>query len=178
MSRPLTLTLSPRRGERGQDGEDVGTLFTAEVAANDNAGAPANDNGFASAPGAIPTELEMQNVTREIALEDDDAATGWRGLALLLVISAAAHVALFGGLGRSGHRPLAKARKKPPTEVTVSVAPPPPPPAPTEAKPAPKAVAHKTAVRAPAPPPGAPPPPPQAETPADFSGTTLTNDGP
>ena len=37
----------------------------------------------------------MQNVTREIALEDDDAATGWRGLALLLVISAAAYYAVF-----------------------------------------------------------------------------------
>jgi protein TonB len=36
-------------------------------------------------------------------------------------------------------------------------------------------------VRAPAPPPTdapPPPPPPEAETPADFSGTTLTNDGP
>lgn len=154
-------------------------LFTAEVAANDNAASPANDNALASAPGAIPTELEMQNVTREIALEDDDASTGWRGLALLLLISVAAHVALFGGLGRAKHHPQAKARKKAPTEVTVSVAPPPPAPTPPEAKPAPKPVAHKIAVRAPAPPPDAPPPPPpQAETPADFSGTTLTNDGP
>src|SRR5204863_984454 len=70
-------------------------------------------------------------------------------------------------------------RKRPPTEVTVTVAPPPPAPTPPEAKPAPK-VAHKLAVRAPAPPPpdARPPPPPQAETPADFSGTTLTNDGP
>ena len=47
----------------------------------------------------------MQNVTREIALEEDDAATGWRGLALLLLIGVAAHVALFGGLGRARARP-------------------------------------------------------------------------
>jgi len=41
--------------------------LTAEPAANDNAVGAANDN----ATGAIPTELEMQNVTREIALEED-----------------------------------------------------------------------------------------------------------
>ena len=153
---------------------------TAEIAANDNGAEAANDNAIAPAPGAIPTELEMQNVTREIALEEDEAATGWRGLALLLVVSVAAHAALFGGLGRAGHRDPAKPRKRAPTEMTVTVNPPPPAPAPPpEAKPAPKAVAHKIAVRAPAPPPDAPPaPPPEAETPADFSGTTLTNDGP
>ena len=84
---------------------------TAEVAANDNGAEAANDNAIAPAPGAIPTELEMENVTREIALEEDEAATGWRGLALLLVISMAAHVALFGGLGRGGHAGPAKARR-------------------------------------------------------------------
>ena len=157
----------------------MGTLYTAEVAANDNSADAANDNATASAPGAIPTELEMQNVTREIALEEDEAATGWRGLALLLVISVGLHVALFGGLGRGGHTGPAKPRKRPPTEMTVTVKAPPPAPKPPEAKPAPK-VAQKAAVRAPAPPPpdAPPPPPPQAETPADFSGTTLTNDGP
>ena len=36
----------------------------------------------------------------------------------------------------------------------------------------------RCARRAPPPPDAPPPPPPQAETPADFSGTTLTNDGP
>ena len=177
---PLTLTLSRKR-ERGPDpGDDVSTpRFTAELAANDNAATPANDNAVAPAPGAIPTELEMQNVTREIALEEDEAATGWRGLALLLVISVGAHVALFGSLGRGGHTGPAKPRKRPPTEVSVTVKAPPPAPKPPEAKPAPK-VAQKAAVRAPAPPPpdAPPPPPPQAETPADFSGTTLTNDGP
>ena len=155
----------------------MATQFSAELAANDNAAVAANDNGIPVGP--IPTVLDMQNVTREIALDEDDAATGWRGLALLIVVSIAAHAALFGGIGRGGHGALAKARKRPPTEVTVAVAPPPPAPPPPEAKPAPK-VAHKLAVRAPAPPPpdAPPPPPPQAETPADFSGTTLTNDGP
>jgi periplasmic protein TonB len=96
---------------------------------------------------------------------------------LLVLISIAMHAALFAGVGR-GPRAEAKARKRAPSQVTVSVAPPPAPP-PPETKPAPKAVAHKNAVRVPAPPPDAPPPPsPPAETPADFSGTTLTNDGP
>jgi len=153
----------------------VGSLFAAEVAANDN-GAAANDN--AVAPGAVPTELEMQAVTREIALEEDEAATGWRGLALLLLVSVGVHVALFGGLAGGRHPSLAKTHKRKPTEVSVTVAPPPTPP-PLAAKVAPRPVAHKIAARAPAPPPDAPPPPPpQAETPADFSGTTLTNDGP
>jgi TonB family protein len=176
---PLTLTLSRKRARGPDRGDDVPTLFGAESAANDNAGSPANDNAVAPLPGAVPTELEMENVTREIALEEDEAATGWRGLALLLAISAAAHVALFGGLGRGGHAGPAKPRQRPPTEVSVTVKAPPPPPKPPEAKPAAK-VAQKAAVRAPAPKPAdaPPPPPPQAETPADFSGTTLTNDGP
>ena len=118
----------------------MATQFSAELAANDNAAVAANDNAIPV--GALPTELmaaelAMQNVTREIALEDDYAATGWRGLALLIAISIAAHAALFGGLGRGGHGgPLAKAHKRPPTEVTVTVAPPPPAPTPPEAKPA------------------------------------------
>ena len=152
---------------------------TAEVAANDNGAEAANDNAIAPAPGAIPTELEMQNVTREIALEEDEASTGWRGLLVLLLISVAAHAALFGGLGGTWRGEKAKPRKRPPTEMTVTVKPPPPAPKPPEAKAAPKAAAPKIAARAPAPPPEAPPPPPpEAETPADFSGTTLTNDGP
>jgi len=162
-------------------GDDVSTSHTAELAANDNAANPANaanDNALAPAPGAVPTELEMQNVTREIALDEDEAATGWRGLALLLIVSVGIHVVVFGGLGRGDHRAQAKPRKRP-TEVSVTVKAPPPAPKPPASKPEPK-VAHKLAVRAPAPPPpdAPPPPPPQAETPADFSGTTLTNDGP
>jgi hypothetical protein len=158
----------------------VATSFTAEIAANDNAAGAANDNAIALVPGAIPTELEMQNVTREIALADDEDATSWGGLALLLLVSVALHVALFSGLGR-GHSADARPRKRPPTEVSVTVNAPPPAPPPPAAKPAPRPVAHRLAVRAPAPPPptnAPPPPPPEAETPADFSGTTLTNDGP
>jgi len=154
----------------------VATFIANELAANDNGAEAANDNGLP--PGAIPTELEMQNVTREIALEDDEEASGWRGLMLLLVVSVAVHVALFAGVGVGSRRSLAKAHKRKPTEVSVTVAPP-PAPTPPAAKPAPKVAARKIAVRAPAPPPDAPPPPPpQAETPADFSGMTLTNDGP
>jgi TonB family protein len=156
----------------------MGTLFTAELAAEDNAAVAANDNAVALVPGAIPTGLELENVTQEIALDEDEGGAGWRGLALLVLISVTAHAALFGGLGRTGQHGDAKPRKRPPTEVTVTVK---PAPAPPEAKPAPKAVAHRVAVRAPAAPPPreAPPaPPPEAETPADFSGTTLTNDGP
>src|SRR5690348_1382975 len=89
----------------------VSALFTGDTAANDNAANPANDNALAPAPGAVPTELEMQNVTREIALEEDDESTGWRGLALLLIVSVGFHVAVFGGLGRSNHHAQAKARK-------------------------------------------------------------------
>lgn len=154
----------------------MATFLAGELAANDNGAEAANDNGLAS--GAIPAELEMQNVTREIALEDDDPTTGWRGLALLLIVSVAAHAALFAGVGRVRQHAAPKAHKRSPSQVTVTVAPPPAPP-PPEAKPAPKPAAHRIAVRAAAPPPDAPPPPPpQAETPADFSGTTLTNDGP
>src|SRR3954468_5858654 len=103
MSTPRTSwPLAPRL-----EGEDMATPFAAELAANDNAADAANDNAIADAAGAIPTELEMQNVTREIALDEDEAATGWRGLVLLLVISVAAHVAVFGGLGRAGHRDAA-----------------------------------------------------------------------
>jgi protein TonB len=155
----------------------LATFLADELAANDNRADAANDNALA--PGPIPTELEMQqNVTREIALDEDESSAGWRGLALLVIVSVAAHAALFSWAGRDRHHAQAKAQKKRPTEVTVTVAPP-PAPTPPEAKPAPKPAAHKIAVRAPAPPPDAPPPPPpQAETPADFSGTTLTNDGP
>jgi protein TonB len=154
----------------------VGTVSANEVTANDNGNEAANDNALTTGP--IPTELEMQNVTREIALDDDETSSGWRGLALLLIVSVAAHAALFTWAGRDRHVAQAKAHKRRPSEVTVTVAPPKPPKAP-EVKPEPKPVAHKIAVRAPAPPPDAPPPPPpQAETPADFSGTTLTNDGP
>jgi len=176
----VSLALSPLRGARGPDGDDVGIRYTAEATANDNGTEAANDNGLTTGP--IPTELEMQNVTREIALDDDEMSSGWRGLALLLIVSVAAHAALFAWAGRDRHAAQAKAHKRRSSEVTVTVAPPKPPKAPQETpEPEPKPIAHKIAVRAAAPPTptlAPPPPPPQAETPADFSGTTLTNDGP
>ena len=119
MCEPLSLAHSPLRGAMGPDGDDVAT------AANDNAAEAANDNATADTAGAIPMEPEMQNVTREIALEEDEAATGWRGLAMLVLISIAAHAALFGGLGGTWHRGEARPRKRPPTEMTVTVKPPP-----------------------------------------------------
>jgi len=49
----------------------VATFLADEATANDNGTEAANDNALTTGP--IPMELEMQNVTREIALEDDDA---------------------------------------------------------------------------------------------------------
>jgi outer membrane biosynthesis protein TonB len=115
------------------------------------------------------------------ALTADEAGGGHRALALLLGVSIAAHVAMFGGLGRFTHGAGAP-RRRPPVQVTMEVAPPrpaPPPPVAEKASPpAPRAVARKVVARAPEP--AAPPPPPAAEpeAPADFSGVTLTNDGP
>jgi outer membrane biosynthesis protein TonB len=64
--------------------------------------------------------------------------------------------------------------------MEVSPPKPAPPPPAEKAPPPPKPVARRLAVRAPAPT-AAPPPPPSAapppESPADFSGVTLTNDG-
>ena len=122
----------------------------------------------------------MQNVTREIALEEDDAATGWRGLALLLLISVAAHVALFGGLGRAKHHPTGEGAQEAADrgDRDGRAAPARAHPARGEARPeagraqdrgARPGAAARTRRR---------PRRPQAETPADFSGTTLTNDGP
>jgi protein TonB len=130
--------------------------------------------------GVIPGRPQLAAVTAEISGDDEDETGGKRWLAALLIVSVAAHVGLFLGLGH-GKRGAPAGRRRPPSEVTVSVAPPPAPPPPVaEPKPAPKAAPRRLAVRtAPPPPSNAPPPPPaEAETPADFSGTTLTNDGP
>ena len=112
---------------------------------------------------------------------NDDEGGGGRALALLLGVSILAHVAMFGGLGRFTHGAAGAARRRPPAQVTMEVAPPrraPPPPVAEKAPPpAPKAVARK--VVAPAPTPAeAPPPVAEPDEPADFSGVTLTNDGP
>jgi hypothetical protein len=99
-------------------------------------------------------------------------------LAWVLGVSLAAHVALFGVLGPRG-APHAPARRRP-VEVTMEVAPAPPvapiPPAP--AAPKPRAVARRLVARAPATSAPAPSTPAPADAPADFSGVTLTNDGP
>jgi protein TonB len=104
-----------------------------------------------------------------------------RVLALLVVASIAAHAALFATLGRSAAAPDAGTRKRRPAQVIMEVAPPrsAPPPIAKEPPPPLKPVARRIAARAPAPaeapPPAAAAPPP--ESPADFSGVTLTNDG-
>jgi hypothetical protein len=108
---------------------------------------------------------------------------GGRALGALLVVSIAAHVAMFGGLGRFTHGAGGAPRRRAPVQVTMEVAPPkpapPPPPVEKAPPPAPKAIARRAAAPTPAP---AEAPPPAAaqpeEAPADFSGVTLTNDGP
>jgi protein TonB len=102
----------------------------------------------------------------------------WTGVC---VASLSLHVAAFGGLG--GHPTMGREpRPKPPTLVEMEVAKPKETPPPPETKPAPKVpkLAMARPVRASAPKPSAAPPPaaPVEETPADFTGTTLTNDGP
>jgi protein TonB len=95
------------------------------------------------------------------------------------------HVAAFGGLGASRSDGFGRPHKRP-TTVEMEMAPPKAPPPPEPAKPAaaPKArlavarPARVNALRPAAPPPPHAAPPPVAETPADFTGTTLTNDGP
>ena len=101
----------------------------------------------------------------------------------LLLISVAIHVAAVVSIGKGHSEPRRKA--KTPTLVTMTVAPV-APPAPTAVaaagSPAARQVAPKRAAPRPAktavaaPRPAAPAP--QAETPADFTGVTLTNDGP
>jgi TonB family protein len=106
--------------------------------------------------------------------------------AVVVGASLGLHAVAFGGLGRGGWGvDKGGVRKRKPASVEVTMAPrketPPPPPA------APKPAGHKQrvavarpAAKAPAapPPPEAAPPPPAAESPADFTGQTLTNDGP
>jgi protein TonB len=104
--------------------------------------------------------------------------------AAVVVASLGLHAVAFGGLGKGGWGSEGNApKKRKPATVDISVnppkAPPPPPVAPkAEAKPklAMARPAPKAAPASPPPPTAAPPPP--AESPADFTGQTLTNDGP
>jgi periplasmic protein TonB len=108
---------------------------------------------------------------------------------LVVVTSLGVHAAAFGGLaGRAaGGGAGAKQRRSPAlVEMSVPPAPPPPPPPPAAPRPAaPRAAPRIATARAPArtaprpaPPPASEAPPPAAETPADFTGVTMTNDGP
>ena len=100
----------------------------------------------------------------------------------LLVLSVAIHVVAVAGVGKGGGARRPKVR--PPTLVTMEVSAPKPPPPPVPEPEAPRAakVSHRIAAARPAKAPVAAPrsaaPEPQAETPADFTGVTLTNDGP
>lgn len=113
------------------------------------------------------------NKTKEMA--------GWLGV---VAMSIAVHAAAFADLGRTQGGP--RARPRPPARVEIAVAPPPrelppalaAPVAPHAARlPAthrtPRAAAHAARVS-----PAAAPPAAAEPAPADFSGLTLTNDGP
>jgi hypothetical protein len=102
----------------------------------------------------------------------------------VVVASLSVHAAAFGGLGRGGWGAEGAPRRRKPATVDISVNPSKPTTPPPEA---PKVVEHKQrlamarpAAKAtpPAPPLPAAAPPPPAESPADFTGQTLTNDGP
>jgi TonB family protein len=106
----------------------------------------------------------------------------WAGVVLA---SVAMHAVAFGGLGHGGRGGERATRKRLPATVEMTVAPPrePPPPlaeAPRPAAPKPRlAMARRAAkVRSAETPPPAAEPPAAAETLADFTGQTLTNDGP
>jgi TonB family protein len=106
---------------------------------------------------------------------------------VLFGVSLGAHAVGFAKLNQMGRTvPVVRASKPSFMEMTSAPKPSPPPPEPARSaeKPAPKAARRlavasprATPAAAPAPVRAAAPPPPVAETPADFSGTTLTNNG-
>lgn len=108
-------------------------------------------------------------------------AASWAGIVLA---SLGMHAVAFGGLGHGGWGGEDAPAKRRPTMVEMSVAPrkvpaPASPEAPKPAAPKPRLAMAPHAARrnTPATPPTAEPPA-AAETPADFTGQTLTNDGP
>jgi protein TonB len=118
--------------------------------------------------------------------QNEDPAMRARGQWLVWVgvvgASLGAHAVAFGGLGRGGWHDDGFGKRRKPAMVEMTVA----PPKPKAPEPEPKAepAAHKLALARPArtkaaaaPPPPSAAPPPAAESPADFTGTTLTNDG-
>jgi protein TonB len=101
----------------------------------------------------------------------------------VVLASLGVHAVAFGGLGRGGWGNDGAPRKRQPATVDFAVTPakpaPPPPEAPKAVEPKPRLAVARPAPRAAAtPPPPAAAPPPPAESPADFTGQTLTNDGP
>lgn len=116
--------------------------------------------------------------------QPSDRDEGGSGLLLgLVVTSVAVHLAIFGGLGSAARVRHAGHRARPHSAVDIevaapraAVASPPPTPAQAPARPlARSAVRHAPARSAPMP---VTPAAPVPEAPADFSGVTLTNDGP
>jgi outer membrane biosynthesis protein TonB len=126
-----------------------------------------------------PTNVGPQ--ARALATRDFGEEAGGRWLIVLGVASLAVHAALFSALGRA-RVGATHAHPRPPAQVTMEVAPPraptPPKPMPPAEAPHPRAAIPKAKVAA-RPEPARVPPPPAAEpeTPADFAGVTLTNDG-
>jgi TonB family protein len=120
--------------------------------------------------------------------EDPAMRTGAKAFVWTAVVAASVglHAVAFGGLGHGGWGfDDGKPRRRKPATVEMSVAPKKEPPPPPPVAPKPEAVKQRVAMARPAakapaapPPPEAAPPPPAAESPADFTGQTLTNDGP
>ncbi len=107
---------------------------------------------------------------------------------VVVIASLGLHAVAFGGIGGRADG-FGRKKSRPPTLVEMSVAkpreepPPPPPPAKVAQKSAPRLAMARPARTAAAkitapPPPASAAPPPEAETPADFTGVTMTNDGP
>jgi TonB family protein len=102
----------------------------------------------------------------------------------VIAASISLHLVAFGGLGGAGDARSRPAHKAPTlVEMTVNPAPPPPAPEPTPEParapaPRPARALRVARVNNPAPTPPPPSEAPVAETAADFTGTTLTNDGP
>src|SRR5450631_321946 len=121
------------------------------------------------------------NATQTWAIAPGRSEIPW--LAMLLLISLAVHVGAVVSIGKRHADPPRKVRA--PTLVTMTVEPAKPAPstaATRQASGAAERVAPKRAAARPAKAAAAAPRPaeaePQAETPADFTGVTLTNDGP
>jgi len=98
----------------------------------------------------------------------------------VVVTSLGLHAVAFGGLGYHDDG-FGRVKVRPPALVEMSVQKPKetPAPAPKPDKAAPRlAMAHPARLRATTPPPARSAPPPAAESPADFTGVTMTNDGP